>query len=126
MNHHNRSHWGHPIWESIHTLAANYDGSQQSAQGFRMYMGSLSSLLPCAECRTNLMRHLQADLPLTEEHFNNRDTLFLWTYRLHDIINREIGEKRGVYKQSPAYEIVYSYYMGAGRCPHCGVHHQRR
>ncbi len=126
-NHHRtnnvKGHWGHAIWESIHTLAANYDGTSQAQRGFRSFISSLTTLLPCSECGVNLVRHLQIDLPLTDETFINRDTLFLWTYRLHDMVNREISQKRRIHKPSPAYQVVYNYYMGVSRCPHCLKQH---
>jgi len=113
----NYTHWGHPLWMSIHTLSANYDPSPQSAESFIKFMFSLVSLLPCDVCRRNLYTHLTKDLPITPTVLANRDNLFLWTYKLHDLVNQKLG------KISPPYNIVYSYYVhpNSNRCPKCNM-----
>lgn len=118
-------HWGSTIWNGIHTLSANYDGTKQGAEAFTSYMWSLTRLIPCVECRENLNRHLMYDLPLGPQIFRNRETLFLWTYRLHDLVNKEMRQIKGINKVSPAYNVVFDYYMGAHMCPYCRQNHRR-
>lgn len=113
----NYNHWGHPLWTSIHTLAANYNETPQAADAFVKFMFSLVQLMPCKQCRIHLYNHLTKDLPITSSVLSSRDNLFLWTYKLHDLVNQQLG------KFSPPYNVVYSYYVrpNTNRCPQCNM-----
>lgn len=106
--------WGPCCWKTIHSFAAKYTPSQKDA--FVSFMHLLSELLPCHECRLHLRENLQR-FPLTASHLHNRDTLFRWTYLLHDMVNRQLG------KISPPYpNIKKAYFDGVGvNCSGCEV-----
>jgi hypothetical protein len=93
--------WGPSAWRFIHSMATCYTPDQKEA--FKKFMGTLPQLLPCERCRRNLKKNL-VEHPLNEASLADNDSLFLWTYKLHDMVNRELG------KSSPSYESVRAKY----------------
>lgn len=81
-----RHYWGKAQWKALHSYAATY--TPDKAPSFKMYVYSLTELLPCEQCR----RHLKENLikyPI-EKYLGNRDDLIFWTYLLHDGANKII------------------------------------
>lgn len=114
-----RGFWGPPIWTTLHTLAASYTIDQ--APAFRSYVNSLVILLPCDVCRAHLILNLKK-YPL-ENYLSDRNSLFFWTYLLHDAVNQQITLERPKEppKRSPDYETIKAYYFkGVGtECKAC-------
>lgn len=104
-----RGFWGPPIWTTLHTLAAAYTPDQ--APTFKQYVASLPILLPCEVCRAHLVINLKK-YPL-ENYLTDRNTLFFWTYLLHDAVNQQITLERPneAAKRSPDYETIKNYYF---------------
>lgn len=99
--------WGPPAWTTLHSIAVTYE--PQHAESFKMLITSLLNLLCCIECRTNLRNNLRA-LPI-DRYLGSNESLFYWTYLLHDKVNREISKKYNIEKKSPPYEYVRKYYF---------------
>ena len=103
--------WGPALWKSIHSLAAAYTPDQRKE--YKKFIYSLQFLLPCNYCK----KHLQQNLRKIniDYYLSNNHTLFLWTYFLHDIVNKALG------KVSPPYDIVKTaYFKGMGpECTSC-------
>jgi hypothetical protein len=107
---HNPQVWGPSMWRMIHSFAATYKA--ENAQAFKQFIYSLPGLIPCNNCKNRMLNVLQ-QLPLRESHLENNKNLFLWTYQLHDIINRQLG------KVSPDYESVRRFYFNDKVCKDC-------
>lgn len=103
--------WGPAFWKTIHSMAASYTPKQKKA--FEEFMYGLIVLLPCDACRDHLRQNLKT-LPM-ENYMIDNHSLFLWSYYLHDIVNRQLG------KTSPPFTLVKeAYFKGLGsECTQC-------
>ena len=107
---------GPSTWEVLHSFAASYDASPQSAKAFKDLVYSLTMLFPCEVCRENLKAKLKK-YPI-DPYLTSNNSAFLYTYILHDDVNKHLG------KTSPKYDDVKKYYfdkMGQV-CDTCRVH----
>jgi hypothetical protein len=105
-----RKFWGKCIWESIHCMAAIY--KPEYKYYFKQLIFSLPGILPCDDCRQHLINNLKI-LPLTDEYLSNNHSLFLWTFLLHDLVNKQLG------KISPPFEKIKSFYFNENFCADC-------
>lgn len=106
-------------WVFLHSAAASYEPSM--ANGFKMLINGFVITFPCERCRGNLVKHLK-ELPL-DKYLGNRDELFLWTYLMHDKVNKL---KHVVYsggQSSPPFEEIKKYYFESLNlhCTNCAV-----
>lgn len=105
-----RSIWGPAFWRLIHSAARAY--TPERSLSFRQFIASLPGVLPCGECREHIAVNLRRVLPLRDSNLLNDETLFLWTFNLHDIVNKQLG------KRSPPFaDVKKLYYSGDGRNP---------
>ena len=103
--------WGQHFWRMIHSFAATYTPNKKTA--FKQFIYALPGILPCDTARANLLKNMKT-LPLTEHALANSHNLFLWTYQLHDLFNRNLG------KRSPNFEEVKETYFNDRICELCG------
>ena len=96
-----KSFWGRLLWSLIHTFGSNATTSKK-ARHYRMWMDSLSALLPCDTCINHLRENL-LKRPL-EEALKKGDSALRWSYDLHDDVNRQLK------KISPVWKTVREYY----------------
>lgn len=108
----NPSVWGPPMWRMIHSFAATYKDTPENRQAFKQFIYSLPGLIPCLNCKNRLLYNIN-NLPLQTTHMENARNLFLWTYQLHDLVNRQLG------KSSPDYETVRRFYFNDKTCKGC-------
>ena len=89
--------WGPSMWHVLHTMSFNYPVSPTSAnkRHFKAFLLSLKNVLPCKHCRTNLKKNFEV-LPPTPEHFESRDALSRYVYRLHELVNRMLKKHSGL------------------------------
>lgn len=99
------SFWGPGTWRLIHSMAINYEPNPVKKKAFLQFIYSLPELLPCEKCRIHLRNNLRKNPP--ERHMASKEKLFLWTYRLHDVVNRQ----KDYPTVSPPYDLVRKYYM---------------
>jgi hypothetical protein len=95
-----RHFWGPAGWTFIHSIAASY--TPENAEYYKMFMLSLTRLLPCTTCKKNLIKHL-SKLPLEPYLANNHELLF-HSYALHDMSNKDIEQETRQSKPSPPYD----------------------
>lgn len=110
----NNKFWGPHFWRVIHSFAAAYRPTYEVKQAFKQFIYSLTGILPCDVCRQHYLENLK-QLPLTEEYLSNSHNLFLWSYLLHDLVNKKLG------KYSPPFEQVKSIYFNDEICETCGI-----
>ena len=103
--------WGPSLWKTIHSLAAAYTPDQKGH--YKTFIYGLQYMLPCEFCRVHLQKNLK--MLKIDDYLDNNHTLFLWTYFLHDMVNRQLG------KISPPFDAVKSaYFKGMGpECTSC-------
>jgi hypothetical protein len=116
-----KAFWGPPIWTTVHILAATY--KPETREAFVSFLWSLTKLLPCDECKSNLIKKLQS-IPIEQYLSNNHDAFFL-TYILHDSTNEHISDQHPNYppKESPRYDDIKAFYFNAlsQECKECGI-----
>jgi len=95
--------WGNATWSLIHIFAIIFDNSNSTS--YKQFIYSLPGVLPCAKCRKHLEQNL-ITLPLDSNRLENSQTLFLWTFLLHDLVNHQLEPK----KNSPSFQNAYEYY----------------
>ena len=100
--------WGPCCWKTIHSFVTTYEPSMSKA--FISFINSLAVLLPCEKCRNHLKDNLKA-IPL-EPYLENKDRLFLWSFLIHDRVNKQLGKK------SPPFKTIKKIYFG-GLSVHC-------
>lgn len=93
--------WGPHQWVALHAFAITYE--PEMANAFQAYVNSLVYILPCPLCRYHFAEHLHK-IPL-KNYLANRESVFYWTYLIHDAVNQSIG------KLSPPYHIARKYYI---------------
>lgn len=85
--------WGKYAWNFIHLVTMDYpeNPKQADVQNYRDFLHSLQYVLPCAKCRTNLIKHFKK-YPLTDEVMSSRQNLVKWGINLHNIVNYYLGK----------------------------------
>lgn len=109
--------WGPHVWFTIHTFAVSYDPAVPATKkAFLSFINSCVYLLPCMACREHMIANMKK-IPI-EGYFGSNETLLLWTYYFHDLVNKSILPQ----KHSPPFAVVRDYYFkGLNRpCRECG------
>ena len=111
--------WGPAIWKTIHSMAMTYEPKHR--ESFKMFIYSLTELLPCNECRENWKKNL--NLYPIDDYLKTSDNLFFWTYLQHNAVNKEINLKMGRQsKFSPLYkDVKHHYYTMLKGCQNCRI-----
>ena len=92
--------WGPRKWRELHQKALNYRSC--NAIFFIRWLESFINSLPCWTCQYHF-RELVEINPVYL-YLRNRETLFYWTYIMHDQVNARLG------KYSPPYVVARSIY----------------
>ena len=89
--------WGPPMWHTLHTISFNYPvkPSKEEKDNYYNYFKSLEHVLPCRYCRENYKDNLKV-LKFGKKHFKDRDSLSKFVYRLHEMVNKNLGKKSGL------------------------------
>jgi hypothetical protein len=86
--------WGPPMWHFLHIVSFNYPINPTKIQKEHYYnfFNNLQNILPCKYCRDNLTKNFTI-LPLNMSVFKNRETLSIYVYKLHELINKMLGKQ---------------------------------
>lgn len=106
--------WGPCFWRTIHAFAASYRPIPEVRTAFRQFIYSLIGVIPCTTCRQHYSENLR-QIPLTDNYLKDAHNLFLWSYHLHDLVNKQLG------KVSPPFEVVKAQYFNEQVCSSCGI-----
>lgn len=84
--------WGPYMWGAIHLIALGAPDEIDSAtkNAYSLFFQQLPYILPCATCARHLQENL-ANSPV-EGHLQGRESLFVWTVKLHNTVNRQLGK----------------------------------
>lgn len=100
------SEWQPHFWRMLHSFAASYKPEHDFY--FKRFITLLAQLVP-ASFRDSFMHALQV-LPLGEKQLVNSTNVFLWSYIIHDTIDR---------KTLPPYETMKKQYFDDKVCHAC-------
>ena len=89
--------WGPATWLMLHTISFNYpvNPSEEQKKDYYKYFKNLQNVLPCRYCRENLAKNLKTH-KLTKAVMKNRESLSIWVYELHEMINKMLGKTSGL------------------------------
>jgi len=90
-------------WMLLHSSATTYDGSPEMKRGFKKLLEGIQSTFSCPNCRKHFAINLRKYR--FEDYSDNRDDLFLFTYLLHDEVNKAKGVK------SPPLDKIKRYFF---------------
>lgn len=84
--------WGKYFWTTIHMVAFGYPEKPASSDkaDYKQFFENFWKVLPCTKCSDNYLQHLK-ELPI-DSYLQNNETLFEWTVKLHNIVNKELGK----------------------------------
>ena len=89
-----KKEWGNAVWYMIHYLAANLPDkpTKRHIIAMKAMINTLTVLLPCVVCRTNLVMNLKYPELNINNYTSTNQTLFIWTVKLHNVVNAELGK----------------------------------
>jgi len=89
--------WGPSLWHTLHTISFNYPlrPTKADKHRYKTFMMSLSNVLPCAKCRSNLGVYY-ASHPLTAKCLSSRAPFSMYVYKLHERVNKLLGKQSGL------------------------------
>lgn len=85
--------WGPPTWVSVHSITFGYPvkPTQEQKDNYKQYFKSLGDVLPCRHCRDSYKNFIASGYAeMTDDVFNDRDSLTRWMYRVHECVNRKL------------------------------------
>jgi len=97
--------WGFHLWRFLHCTAAVSVTAQQR-RDFVELIEKLALTLPCDKCKQHFRQNLR--IHNIQNYLKNEETLFMYTYLLHDAVNEAQG-KTGA--QRPSFDEVYKFYF---------------
>jgi len=98
-----KTFWGPSAWCTIHVAAASY--KKENRLSFQKFITSLPYLLPCEYCREHLKSNLRT-IEITDLSLENNNQLFMWSYFLHDLVNKQLKKR-----PSPQFQVAKDYYF---------------
>jgi hypothetical protein len=84
------AHWGPLAWTLFHTYAATYPVRPTTAdvKAARTYFqDEFPTHLPCGTCLKKYHNLVRGYQNLTPAHLKSRETLFEWTFAVHNTVN---------------------------------------
>jgi hypothetical protein len=86
--------WGPALWHVLHTISFNYPThpTEKNKQDYRTFMLSLKHVIPCKNCRKNLVMNFKK-LPLTDKYLTSRAMFSKYVYLLHEAVNKMLNKK---------------------------------
>ena len=105
--------WGPPGWVFLHSITMGYpqeiDENNEEhilrREGMISLFESLQYVFPCSYCRKSYAKFIE-EKPI-REHVNNRETLVLWFYNIHNNVNKSNN------KDILSYEDVKKIYLNS-------------
>lgn len=84
-----KQNWGPAIWNEFHRYASQYTPNKYNE--FLHFLNSMITKIPCNVCKTHFIEKIGKFPP--QPYMGSAEDLFLWTYIIHDIANRDITKR---------------------------------
>jgi len=107
--------WGPHMWFAINCISFGYptNPTEEQKLHYKTFFEHLGFVLPCEFCKTSYQFFItDGDTKITEEIFENRETLTKWIYNLHNRVNLKLGVNYGTTYD----EFVNKYESFRARC----------
>jgi hypothetical protein len=84
--------FGPKLWSVIHIAAAAYPmlPTENEIEEMKHFVVGIPATIPCGKCKEDT-RNFIRDI-VSNETFNNRETLFKFTVDLHNHVNRKLNK----------------------------------
>ena len=82
--------WAPSTWTVIHSYPTTYNN--KDTKKTKRLLSLILLLLCCMDCRKNAVKEIKK-IPI-DKYLKNNESLFLWSWTLHDSVNRRL-EKQG-------------------------------
>lgn len=85
--------WGPHLWKSLHCISFGFPShpTLEQKNGYKLFFQSLAFVLPCQYCRESYSHFIKSEpTVLTDDVFDNRDSLTRWVYTLHQRVNKKL------------------------------------
>ena len=82
--------WGPSAWFFLHIVTFNFpvNPTNEDKLNYYNFFYNLQFVLPCGKCRINYRNNIdENDTKLSLDTFNDRETLKIWLYKLHNKVN---------------------------------------
>jgi hypothetical protein len=114
--------WGPRAWFFANSVAFGYpvNPTSEQKQQYKTFFLHLGFVLPCGFCRESYQFFIKdGETEITDEVFENRDTLTKWIFKLHNRVNKKLGVEYGTTYQ----EFCDKFEMFRAKCvenvPNC-------
>jgi hypothetical protein len=90
--------WGPHMWFAVHSIAYGYpiNPTPDQKEQYKIFLQYLGFVLPCSYCRQSYLFFItDGDTKLTDEVFENRESLTKWTFRIHNRVNNKLSYDYG-------------------------------
>jgi hypothetical protein len=86
--------WGNHLWIFLHSMTLAYpnDPSAEDKIRIKVFIKSLSNVLPCEKCRLHFKKNLKK-YPI-DSALKTKETLIYWLYDIHNEVNKVTGKKK--------------------------------
>ena len=98
--------WGSPLWLFLHMISLNYTPDRKEA--YKSFLEALKGVLPCKACRNNYGNIIEKKLPLNKDVFKSRESMALYIFFLHNIVQQDIYSKSNNPSDKPLYKNTKS------------------
>lgn len=109
--------WGPFVWSTLHFVALGYpkNPTMFDKSNYKTFFASIGSVLPCTKCTANYAKHF-AEFPI-DTFLDSRESLFLWTVKLHNIVNAEKGKEIwSIDRAKKHYNILITHGVNLSTC----------
>ena len=85
--------WAKYLWTSIHVVALGYPEvvDDRVRAHYKEFYKSIGAVLPCPKCRVGYAKNWEEN-PI-DLFLYDRKTLFAWTVKIHNSVNKKLGKK---------------------------------
>lgn len=107
--------WGPSAWDFFHSIAFGYPvvPTEEDKKHYYELYNNFQYTLPCVHCRRSYELFIkEGNAKLSSKVFETRDSLTLWTYLLHEEVNRKLQVNYGLSYQ----EFVDKYEARRAKC----------
>ena len=101
--------WGPKMWDALHFIALGYPANPTiiDRDNYKTFFVMFGQVIPCIKCSVNYKMHLQ-ELPI-DPYLRDGSSLFEWTVKLHNIVNKENGKAEWTVEQAKAHYVQGKY-----------------
>lgn len=90
--------WGPCAWFFVHCVAFGYpiNPTNEQKEQYKSFFIYLGFVLPCNLCRNSYQFFIKdGETEITDNIFENRDTVTKWVFKLHNRVNKKLGADYG-------------------------------